>query len=275
MNQRSTYFVSFLCSSQMFYPPISKGLMTNPDLTESETSTSQQNSQIINSKRVLYYITKDQLGLVYIALGSSHHIKSGTVLNTYRRLNLGKEISKFRSGQIKVTQLIGSYAVAKVINQQELPYDTNYSSYHGVMAGDLIEAPSYMVKKVIHSLPELDIPYFKLFTEPKARPTNIELSDSGKEFLINAMKVFGSRKVSHIFISGYTGREGKTESNQVESYQRALTIRQYLITHLGFDPNRLTAIGMGETALKDPSNVSGHSQANRRIVIKANTSASQ
>ena len=106
-------------------------------------------------------------------------------------------------------------------------------------------------------------------------PSNIELSNSGKLYLNKAMKVFGSRKISHLFISGYTGKEGKTQLNQVESYQRALAVRQYLVTNLGFDPYRVTALGMGETSLKDPSNVSGHSQSNRRIVIKANTSAAQ
>ena len=170
---------------------------------------------------------------------------------------------------------MGNYAVAEVITQQELPYDTDYSAYPGVMAGDIIESPTYLVKKVLHTLPELEIPYTKLFTEPKAQPRNIELSKEGMEYLSRVMKVFGPRKISRMFISGYTGAEGQTQRNQVESYQRAFAVRQYLVTHLGFDPKRLTALGMGETGLKDPSNVSGHREANRRIVIKANTGASE
>lgn len=272
LNQK-THFASLIYLTLAFCPSISKGLMPDPHLQKMNSSPVLQNVRKGDVKRVLYYITKAGLGQVYVSLGKAHQIKPGTVLNTFRHLSLGNGDSKFKSGQIKVTHLMGSYAVAEIIAQQELPYDSNYSSYPGVMAGDSIEKPSYLVQRVVHSLPELDIPYSQLFTEPKARPSSIELSSLGKLHLKKVIKVFAERKVSHLFISGYTGREGNTQANQVESLQRALAVRQYLITQLDFDPERITALGMGESDLKDPSNVSGHRQANRRIVIKASTSA--
>ena len=275
LNRQQPYLFSLLCSILVLCPHESKGLMHKQDLGGHSQSPSSHDSSMEGDaeKRVLHYITKNGLGRVYIRLGSSHRIKAGSVLNTYRNLSLGGSSSRFNSGQIKITQLMGSYAVAKVISKRDLPHDTDFSSYPGVMAGDLIEAPTYLVKKVLHSLPELEIPYTMLFTEPKSRPSRIELSKAGKDYLNRTMGVFGARKISHMFVSGYTGREGPTQLNQVESYQRAFAVRQYLITQLGFDPHRLTALGMGESALRDPSNVSGHSVSNRRIVIQANTSA--
>ena len=69
-------------------------------------------------------------------------------------------------------------------------------------------------------------------------------------------------------IEGHTDQKGDSEQNQIETYQRALTIRQYLIDELGFDENRVTAIGLGESEPISDVILPGNADRSRRIVLK-------
>ena len=69
-------------------------------------------------------------------------------------------------------------------------------------------------------------------------------------------------------IEGHTDQNGSSSDNQIESYQRALTIRQFIIDELNMDENRIIAVGFGESEIIDDSYVAGYRQNNRRIVFK-------
>ena len=62
--------------------------------------------------------------------------------------------------------------------------------------------------------------------------------------------------------------QGTAEQNQIESYQRALTVRQFIIDDLGFDESRVTAIGLGETEAISEVILPGNADRSRRIVLK-------
>jgi outer membrane protein OmpA-like peptidoglycan-associated protein len=116
--------------------------------------------------------------------------------------------------------------------------------------------------------PEVTIDYNTLFADPNAGSTALEMSVSGREALAAAVESMGSVRTSLVSVEGYTDPSGDSESNQVESYERAMTARRFLVESLGFDPDRVKAFGMGEQEPVDTSNLSGSAERNRRIVIK-------
>jgi len=66
-------------------------------------------------------------------------------------------------------------------------------------------------------------------------------------------------------IVGHTDSRGKREYNLKLSQRRADAIRNALVTFFRVPANRLTAFGMGEEQLKDPSNPEG--AVNRRVQL--------
>ena len=48
-----------------------------------------------------------------------------------------------------------------------------------------------------------------------------------------------------------------------------MTVRQFLVDELGFDPDRVLAVGYGESEQTDGSMAPGSEIANRRIILKA------
>ena len=72
-------------------------------------------------------------------------------------------------------------------------------------------------------------------------------------------------------VLGHTERSGKPDENRLESYRRARVVRQYLIKHLGFDADRVTAIGVGGQEDSNEASIPGIQQTNRRIALQAAT----
>jgi outer membrane protein OmpA-like peptidoglycan-associated protein len=70
---------------------------------------------------------------------------------------------------------------------------------------------------------------------------------------------------SRFLINGHTDSKGEEDYNQELSQRRANAVVQYLVAQHDIDPQRLKAIGFGETALKDLSD--GESAINRRVEI--------
>jgi chemotaxis protein MotB len=95
------------------------------------------------------------------------------------------------------------------------------------------------------------------------------LSRQGVKKLREAARVYSNARLSLLMVEGYTDHKGPTAVNQVESYQRAMTVRQFLIDDMGFDPDRVLAIGYGESEQVDGKMAPGFEVANRRIVLKA------
>jgi outer membrane protein OmpA-like peptidoglycan-associated protein len=70
---------------------------------------------------------------------------------------------------------------------------------------------------------------------------------------------------SRFLINGHTDSKGDEDYNQELSQRRANAVVQYLVAQHDIEPQRLKAIGFGETALKDLSD--GESAINRRVEI--------
>ena len=70
---------------------------------------------------------------------------------------------------------------------------------------------------------------------------SFELSHDGIARLREAARTYASARIGLLMVEGYTDAAGPTGANQVESYQRALTVRQFLIDDMGFDPDRVLA----------------------------------
>src|SRR5690606_7787304 len=80
---------------------------------------------------------------------------------------------------------------------------------------------------------------------------------------------FGGARLQLLAIEAHTDHVGNAEANQIESYQRALTVRQYLTSVLKFTMEKVEAFGFGESDPLVPDFSPGHEDRNRRIVIKA------
>ncbi|MCS6930895.1 MAG: OmpA family protein [Acetobacteraceae bacterium] len=68
-------------------------------------------------------------------------------------------------------------------------------------------------------------------------------------------------------IEGHTDTTGPREMNQMLSEARAATVRDYLISRFGIAPQRLVAVGYGETQLLVPTADEVPEARNRRVQI--------
>ena len=110
--------------------------------------------------------------------------------------------------------------------------------------------------------------YFTLFKNPKADPRTYELSEVGKKALRKEIEDLKTSTSPLIMIKAFTDVTGDYKKNQVESYQRALTIKQFMVDEMSFHPDRVVAIGFGEWEPKYSVHVPGHNRKNRRVQIK-------
>lgn len=67
-------------------------------------------------------------------------------------------------------------------------------------------------------------------------------------------------------LEGHTDARGSTAYNQKLSERRANAVLDYLVSSKGIGRDRLSAIGYGESRLKDPGNTEEAHQRNRRVV---------
>jgi len=68
-------------------------------------------------------------------------------------------------------------------------------------------------------------------------------------------------------IEGHTDTVGDAAMNQALSERRAAAVREYLIAKFGVDPNRLVAVGLGETQLLVPTPPQTSNARNRRVQV--------
>lgn len=72
---------------------------------------------------------------------------------------------------------------------------------------------------------------------------------------------------SFIVITGYTDSSGNFAKNKTLSWQRAQSIKSYLVSKLNFDKNRILVLGKGQTLPIAPNNTEKGRQKNRRIAL--------
>jgi OOP family OmpA-OmpF porin len=68
-------------------------------------------------------------------------------------------------------------------------------------------------------------------------------------------------------IEGHTDTVGRPEGNQVLSERRAAKVNEYITTHFGVAPSRLTWVGMGQSHLRVPTGEGVSEPCNRRVQI--------
>jgi outer membrane protein OmpA-like peptidoglycan-associated protein len=200
---------------------------------------------------------------------------AGAVLKIFRASRVhpdGSAASRplwVETGRVKVVEAQESHVVAEVLSQGSTLATALFPKFPDLMAGDLATPQRIAVARRQSVLPTSSLTYAELFEDPKAQPGSFEMTGDGEAKLRALAQPFAGARLAMLMVEGYTDEAGPAAANQVESYQRAMTVRQFLIDRLGFDARRVVAVGFGEAEPLDPSLAPGAATANRRIVLKA------
>ena len=96
------------------------------------------------------------------------------------------------------------------------------------------------------------------------------LTDSSEPILEQIATILINNPEGNLEIQGHTDTDGGDEVNLTLSQNRADTVRDFLISQ-GVEPERISAVGYGETRLKvDPEETAEDRAANRRIEFRVN-----
>ncbi len=214
--------------------------------------------------------TSDGKNAVYLDQGKRDGLLVGQLLKVYRVSGSCDHPSgeKVETGRIKLVSLNKETSYGEVISSGSDLSKIVYPKFPGLMAEDCTEAVNQVLTQNPKLLPTKAISYFDLFDDPKDTPLSFELSEEGKKTLKEVAEIYAGARVSLLMIEGHTDQDGPSDANQVESDQRAKTVKQYLVNQLGFDSSRLLALGFGESELEQPNYVSGYKRKNRRIVFR-------
>lgn len=218
--------------------------------------------------RVLQYLSSADGGdLVLLEMGRGS-LLSGETLRAYRLAQQTRPVW-VETGRLKVLEVQADVALAKIEAQGSALASALFPKFPEMMAGDIAFVPKVTLVHKQAISPVVTLRYSELFEDPKAGPATFELKADGFEQLKEAAKAFGGDRLATLMVEGYTDHNGPASANQVESYQRALTVRQFLVDVLGFDPKRVVAIGYGEAEPVDAAFGPSYIDINRRIVLKA------
>jgi len=70
-----------------------------------------------------------------------------------------------------------------------------------------------------------------------------------------------------IVITGHTDSSGNYAKNKTLSWQRAQSIKNYLVSKLNYDKNKILVLGKGQSSPVAPNNTKEGRQKNRRITL--------
>ena len=222
-------------------------------------------------KIVQFLQTKEPIAL--ISAGKEHGIVSGATFFSYRQNDpsiTGGTAHWIKTGKWKALHVDKTYTYAQLISPAGDMAKAFFPKHPDAMEGDTVREVRYKIVKNPIMTPTSTLTYADLFEDPKADPISFELTEEGKERLKRVAKRYRNLHVPLLMIGAYTGQSGSAQDNQVESYQRALTIRHFLTEELGFEKSRVVAIGYGETEPLDENHLSGSEDANRRVVFTVN-----
>ncbi|MCX6125018.1 MAG: OmpA family protein [Proteobacteria bacterium] len=208
--------------------------------------------------------------MIIIEGGSRDGLASGDVFRIFRTAAAGSQSLgvTIETGAAKVVAVYEYKSLAELTQNSTPASERFHSRFPEVMAGDLAVRERIEVRRVLSLSPEVTLTYSTLFYDAKASPQNFELTDIGKTQLATEAGKFSNMRAGMLMVIGHTDARGSSESNQIESYQRALVVRQYLIDQLGFDPMRIVAVGKGEDDLLSEDLTPGYAERARRIAIK-------
>lgn len=206
-----------------------------------------------------------------VGANSNDGVGMGVLLKSYRPVkdNLAKGTMWVETGELKVVGNRNGYAFAQILGNGSVLSKEIFPKFAGPMAGDFVVPSEIKISKNAAILPIVEMSYFDLFEDPNELPRTFEISKTGQSLLEGKTQPFAKARVSMIVVEGHTSYKGSSEANQIESYERAKTIRSHLISKFNLEPAKVLAVGYGESVLKDKSLTAGHEKRNRRIVVKA------
>ncbi len=217
---------------------------------------------------------KDSSSVVVISAGSKQGIVDGALFKSYRpgHSNSTLQVSKtdvlVETGKLKAFKVESHFTLAQVVEPSTPMAKALFPKFPGVMAGDMVKEINSPISTVQDITPESTVRYHDLFIDPKREPNSFELSERGRQKLRELAMAYARSRAGTLKVSGYTDHNGEASVNQVESYQRALTVRQFLISDLGFDKDRVVAIGFGEAEPEIQGFTPSYRRVNRRITLK-------
>jgi hypothetical protein len=187
-------------------------------------------------------------------------------LDVFRKI---EHASPVRTGSVKIIEVKKTFAIAEVLEDGTLEAASFFPRAKGIMIGDwaVEKRVDIIASKIV--TPTGTLQYQEIFTDPKAEPYSYELTAEGKDRIKELAAKFIDVRLPVLMIEAYTDSKGSSEANQIEAYQRAMTVRQYLVDELGFTPERVIAVGYGEAELATEGFAPGSDVENRRIVFKA------
>lgn len=208
--------------------------------------------------------------LIVIEGGHRDGVASGDVFRIFRPASAGFRTTgvSIETGAAKAMVVYEHKTIAEITQQSTPLSQQYYPRFPEIMAGDLAVQQRLEIRRSLALSPEINLQYGKLFEDPKANPQNFELSQDGRDELSREAAKLASARVGMLMVIGHTDAGGTSETNQIESYQRAVVVRQYLIDQLGFDSGRIVAIGKGEDELPEENLTPGYAARARRIVLK-------
>ena len=204
---------------------------------------------------------------VVIEAGRQSGVTSGEIFRAVRPSKAGIT-APVETGLLKVIAVHEQESIAEVISQGTDQSAAIYGALSDVMAGDIALAQRIVIARAKVLAPEIVVRYSAIFDDPKAHPGTYEFTLAGRDELRKVAERMASMKAGMLMIEGHTDQKGDSEQNQIESYQRALTVRQFMIDELGFDETRITAIGLGESEPISDVILPGNADRSRRIVLK-------
>lgn len=209
----------------------------------------------------------EQADLVSIEAGYKSGLKTGEVFRVVRpsRAGLGFPVE---TGVLKVLAVHEFDAVAEILRQGTPESEAVFGDFGGVMAGDLAVPQKISILPTRVVAPEISLKFSSMFDDPKSNPSTYELTLAGRRELQRVAQRLGSIRAGMLMIEGHTDSRGSSDQNQMESYQRALTVRQIFIDEFGFDESRVTALGLGESQPLSEVLEPGDGDRSRRIVFK-------
>lgn len=198
--------------------------------------------------------------IALLAGGQRDGLLPGTLLQTSRQ--------GIPTALLKTTEVRENYTLAEVTEDGSKDSGLYFPEAPGLMVGDRAEPQEMKISQSLRILPTRTLTYERLFIDPKNFPTTFELSAEGRKLLIEQARILMDAHAPLLLVEGHTDPKGDNQSNQVESYQRAMTVRQVLIDELGLDSNRVLAIGLGETEPLNEPYLPGRAEEARRIILK-------
>ncbi len=216
------------------------------------------------------FLDPERKGLVSVNHAAS--FPEGSVLYVYRQ-DLDSSQVPIETGKIKILRTTAGIAVAEVLEDGSPLSRKVFPQFPGIMAGDPVTLPNLLVARSQQALPERELLYRDLFVAPAAHEQNYALSEAGMAKLREFATQLGGGYFSQLLVEGFTDESGDWNENQLESYQRALTVRSFLVEVLKFDPERVLAVGQGEAGLSNSSHIPGpgYEDQNRRIALRVLT----